>query len=435
MVYIKNSIKLFLISVITLVCMAGVRAVPQRELRYAKAPNGADLICVYLNGEVYTCYPKVFQPTHEFQTILEGQEVPKGLHIQIDMQTGERKAKINDPTEGAENSVTVLSEEGNLSIVNDGNEEAEAEEANHPKVEIHQGKYSGNGQDNDGEADNEDSSDSDDDQGRVKIDYQEQVSFMEIFQSLTNSTQVDEKIEFLEQLEDIVHHIEFGQELMKSLPQFLPLLTDENNKVRALAAMCIGSSLQNNPKAQKQAIKQKIYASLMTRLKEETDVLVLKRLCYAFSNLVRGNVAMIKSLHRSSGLISLYDLYTTQPVLQNKLEIFIADIFDTEKIREGFVLDDEILDQEGSQLWCTQFQTNILSNKGFIPDTLNALSIILPRGKCASVDTTVKKVLQKLPESEPELYKDFDLAKNINYILSYPGPSEPSTANPILKEL
>ncbi|ORX98255.1 hypothetical protein LY90DRAFT_234902 [Neocallimastix californiae] len=65
-------------------------------LRYGKAPNGEDIICVYRFGIPQNCYPKVFQPTEEYQTILKGQEVPPGLDVQLSLITGERRAKLSD---------------------------------------------------------------------------------------------------------------------------------------------------------------------------------------------------------------------------------------------------------------------------------------------------------------------------------------------------
>lgn len=52
--------------------------------------NG-DVICNLNTG---ACYPLVFSPTTEFKDILPGQQVPKGLHISINLETGAKQAKI-----------------------------------------------------------------------------------------------------------------------------------------------------------------------------------------------------------------------------------------------------------------------------------------------------------------------------------------------------
>jgi hypothetical protein len=38
--------------------------------------------------------PPRFLPTHEWQNVLPGQAIPAGLHIQLDMQTGVKQAKL-----------------------------------------------------------------------------------------------------------------------------------------------------------------------------------------------------------------------------------------------------------------------------------------------------------------------------------------------------
>ncbi|KAM5356139.1 hypothetical protein ACJ41O_002785 [Fusarium nematophilum] len=54
-----------------------------------------DLICHTDNPK--DCYPRVFQPTDEFQIVHEDQELPHGLHVRLNVWTGEKEAKINVP--------------------------------------------------------------------------------------------------------------------------------------------------------------------------------------------------------------------------------------------------------------------------------------------------------------------------------------------------
>ena len=57
----------------------------------------SELICHTDNPA--ECYPKVFSPTDEFQAVHDDQDLPPGLHVQLDIQTGQKQAKINVPTE------------------------------------------------------------------------------------------------------------------------------------------------------------------------------------------------------------------------------------------------------------------------------------------------------------------------------------------------
>ncbi|ORX44141.1 hypothetical protein BCR36DRAFT_586273 [Piromyces finnis] len=599
---IKNII---LIALLTLCLSVGmVHCEFGKSLRYAKAPNGEDIICVYRFGVVENCYPRVFKATAEYQTILEGQEIPKGLDIQLSMRTGERRAKLSEATiqkqrvqqqlkeylqqqqqqqneqiqqksqkqkqydeylqrkaqlqqydeylrykaqqqrydeylqrrsqqqqfekylqqkaqqqqyeeylqeqlqkqkyreylqqqarkqqyqeyikqqqqieeqryneyikqqqqlqrqkydeylqeqakrqQQYEEYLRQLNSQPQLESLEEKQEEQqpheifmvkpeenenskEEESKTEVKVQIHSGKYKSSespsveSPENKKQFEGDDSDDSDDDSDDdkvVRINYEDNVSYTEAFSYLSKAKTLEEKIEVLEQLENIVHHIEFGHELMKSLSQFLNFLKDENPKVRALASICIGSSLQNNPKARKAAIKRNLYDILIERLTNEDDINVLKRLCYAFSNLVRGDTAMIKKLHESKNLGLLYHLYVNKPTLRSKLEIFVTDIFDPEKMKENVKLE-EFVDKESAQLWCTVFQDSIISNEGYIPDSLTSLSLILENGQCLPVSKDLRQTLQDLPKTQPDLFEDaLDLNDNIQKVLNYQGPQQ-----------
>lgn len=57
-----------------------------------------ELICS--STDENDCYPRTFAPTEEFQIIREGQDIPAGLHIRMDINSGEREARLNVPMEG-----------------------------------------------------------------------------------------------------------------------------------------------------------------------------------------------------------------------------------------------------------------------------------------------------------------------------------------------
>lgn len=48
------------------------------------------------------CYPRVFSPTKDFQDIKEGQDLPPGLHVRMNIYTGQKEARLNIPMEGEE---------------------------------------------------------------------------------------------------------------------------------------------------------------------------------------------------------------------------------------------------------------------------------------------------------------------------------------------
>lgn len=54
-----------------------------------------DLICH--TNHASECYPRTFQPTTRFQTVHDDQNLPPGLHIRMNLATGVKEAKLNEP--------------------------------------------------------------------------------------------------------------------------------------------------------------------------------------------------------------------------------------------------------------------------------------------------------------------------------------------------
>jgi nucleotide exchange factor SIL1 len=77
-----------------------------------------DVICHTDNPA--DCYPRIFQPTDEFQTVHDDQEIPNGLHVRMNIWTGVKEAKINVPDEHdpaleglpVDSAVVVVEQEG-----------------------------------------------------------------------------------------------------------------------------------------------------------------------------------------------------------------------------------------------------------------------------------------------------------------------------------
>lgn len=81
-----------LLGVISLFVQPAISSNPSDQTADAE-----ELICHSDNPA--ECYPRVFQPTDEFQVIKPDQEIPSGLHVRLNIWTGEKEAKINVPDE------------------------------------------------------------------------------------------------------------------------------------------------------------------------------------------------------------------------------------------------------------------------------------------------------------------------------------------------
>src|SRR3954447_6461627 len=58
------------------------------------------------------CYPRAFAPTTDFTEVLEGQEIPPGLHVRMDFNTGKKEAKLFDSSDLISGGIILLDDEG-----------------------------------------------------------------------------------------------------------------------------------------------------------------------------------------------------------------------------------------------------------------------------------------------------------------------------------
>jgi nucleotide exchange factor SIL1 len=73
--------------------------VPQSHASPEEPSPAAEVELICHTENPAECYPKVFEATHEFQVVHDDQVVPNGLHIRLDVTTGVKTAKINNPDE------------------------------------------------------------------------------------------------------------------------------------------------------------------------------------------------------------------------------------------------------------------------------------------------------------------------------------------------
>lgn len=90
-----------------------------------------DIICH--TNHASECYPRTFQPTLKFQVVHDDQELPPGLHIRMNLATGVKEARLNEPEFEEDQHAT------GLTIVDDDDDEHEPQgspglrdQSNHP---------------------------------------------------------------------------------------------------------------------------------------------------------------------------------------------------------------------------------------------------------------------------------------------------------------
>ncbi|KXJ95410.1 hypothetical protein Micbo1qcDRAFT_157335 [Microdochium bolleyi] len=83
--------------------------------KQSPSADSSDLICHTDNPA--ECYPRIFSATTEFQVVHDDQDLPPGLHVQLDMQTGRKVAKIYDPSEKTDPSLEGLPVDHSVVVV------------------------------------------------------------------------------------------------------------------------------------------------------------------------------------------------------------------------------------------------------------------------------------------------------------------------------
>jgi len=169
---------------------------------------------------------------------------------------------------------------------------------------------------------------------RSRLTMQERKNWEEYVEFLTNTSRTDLP-ELLEALVEHSNDFDYALELSaspKAVAFLLGLLDDEDGDVRGKAALILGSAFSNNPIVQERAtLNFGCYETLWEKLQTESDPLVLRRLFFAFSALVRSNPSAIQMFDEGDGLSMLQALLEKAedaPVLKRKIVALIADLAD-----------------------------------------------------------------------------------------------------------
>lgn len=319
----------------------------------SESPDAStDLICPTDNAA--ECYPRLFQPTKDFQIIKAGQDLPPGLHVQMDMQTGQKQARLNIPMEGDEGyNLEGLPTEQAMIVVDRPDSEPE-QPALRDQVPMEPPVYK--------------------DAGKIPppIPNPESGDEMGTFQKALLTIKMEARAfdSALDDLADLSHDIYYGVEIAKDGPVLEKLvcltLGSGSEKMPATekgrdhkAASILASAIQNNPTALKEvsnyrkivmyptcgldvsANTQKNFVSMLrSRLGREKDHNTLKAKVTAISGLLREPVIRDEFLEKG-GMELLLAVFLKKgeqfDVVRRKVSQLVMDNFLDEGM--GAVLD------------------------------------------------------------------------------------------------
>ena len=317
----------------SLLVLCSLLALPQSIL--AAPSDASKLICHTKNPS--ECYPKMFQPTEEFQVIHEDQDIPAGLHVRLNLETGLKEAKLYDGIDDDSlNAVEVYATD-------------ETEPIALPiasPAEVASGlNFQGNAQQ---------VLKSDHDSIRPPPEGGEGTKFASDQAILRESLDPDVVIPALERLEDLSHDIYWGLNLTKNgelvhkLDSFIHNRS-LNVQVKSAAALLLGTAIQNNPAALSAALSH-FYdndfptgplESVMTALVHEQFPKLVTRLVYLLSELCQDEAQLLKFL-KADGMNLLRTIYDAKHAsqhdkdrLRQKIANFVLDHFLQEDSLKG----------------------------------------------------------------------------------------------------
>lgn len=236
---------IFLIS-----CILGVVASSSASPPPAQPSPSADVELICHTDDLSECYPKIFSPTNEFQVLHDDQDIPPGLHVRMNVWTGDKEAKLNIPDE-QNTELEGLPVDKSVVIVDPDQPEEEEQ------IRIPAGApvYEAN--------------------GKIKEPpkSEESLNFHDSLEILRKGLDIDQA---LEDLEELSHDIYYGLKIAEDFETIKSLLCLANTdnifsenpdpvdvRRARLAALTIAATLQNNAKAMKEV--EKHWPALMQR--------------------------------------------------------------------------------------------------------------------------------------------------------------------------
>ncbi|KAM6116349.1 nucleotide exchange factor SIL1 [Pterocles gutturalis] len=283
---------------------------------------------------------EVFYPTHQWQTIRPGQAVPAGSHVRLNLQTGDREARLPDSENGKSDtreerrrkrlgkvdvdSSSFTSEELKKALAKMKESEKAERKAHEEEVRkkfrpIEQLKE-------EFEKLNV----------KMETDYEIMVKLIGKFNS--SASTLDEKVAALYDLEYYVHQVDNAKDFlaMGGLQLMINGLNSSEAALKEHAAFVLGAALSSNPKVQIEAIEGGALQKLLVILATEQPLAVKKKALFALASMLRhfpyaqqqflklGGLQVLRSLFRQKGMeplhvrvvTLLYDLIVEKMLLE-----------------------------------------------------------------------------------------------------------------------
>uniref|UniRef100_A0A8C3J3S1 Nucleotide exchange factor SIL1 n=1 Tax=Calidris pygmaea TaxID=425635 RepID=A0A8C3J3S1_9CHAR len=266
---------------------------------------------------------EVFYPTHQWQTLRPGQAVPAGSHVRLNLQTGEREAKLPDGENGKSDTRDERRRKrlGKVDVDSNSFTSQELKKALAKMKESEKAERKVRKQfpvrkkfrpieqlKEEFEKLNV----------KMETDYEIMVKLISKFNS--SASTLDEKVAALYDLEYYVHQVDNAKDFlsMGGLQLVIEGLNSTEAALKENAAFVLGAALSSNPKVQIESIEGGALQKLLVILATDQPLAVKKKALFALSSMLRhfpyaqqqflklGGLQVLRSLFRQKGMETLY---------------------------------------------------------------------------------------------------------------------------------
>ncbi|CAI9736386.1 nucleotide exchange factor SIL1-like [Octopus vulgaris] len=282
----------------------------------------------------------LFQPSEEWQEVKEGQAIPPGLQVRLDLQTGQKQAKLM-PGQSAED-LEYWKSENREGMRYKNKNDLSPEDLKQALKQFKQHKS----MDQD-HATKVSRSKRDYEMLRSSIKSDAQIVTILHDQLKDHAVLQKEDLQsILSELEFFLHQIDSAQLFAElgGISLLVNLLNSTDTDVKHDTAFVLGSAMQSNPVVQSTAVDAGVMQKLITMISTEPSLAVRKKCLYAASVLLRHNLDAQQRFLALGGLSAFTQLYSESKTdaIQVKIVTLLADLI-SEKVFFVMVVSDEEL--------------------------------------------------------------------------------------------
>ncbi|XP_074865764.1 nucleotide exchange factor SIL1 [Carettochelys insculpta] len=269
---------------------------------------------------------EAFYPTHQWQTVRPGQAVPAGLHVRLNLQTGEREAKLPD-NKNEKSDIKDQKKRKRLDEMHIHSNSFTSQELKEALAKMKEKEKT--------DSTVEEKANLGDVRKRfrpieelkrefeelsMKIETDFEVMVKLIHQFNSSASTLDEKVAALYDLEYYVHQVDNAKDFLSlgGLQLVINELNSTEPVLKEHAAFVLGAALSSNPKVQVEAIEGGALQKLLVILATEQPLAVKKKALFALSSMLRhfpyaqlqflklGGLQALRSLFKEKGMETLY---------------------------------------------------------------------------------------------------------------------------------